>query len=88
MKEFETERPGGSLAPPTWLTHWRMRMATHALIEEATPVAALAARLGYASESAFSSAFKRVSRAPREYRRAGVESRGAGHFCANGRAGV
>jgi AraC-like DNA-binding protein len=58
------------VAPLTWLTHWRMRMAKHALIEEATPIAVLAARLGYASESAFSSAFKRVSGvAPRDYRR-------------------
>lgn len=63
------------MAPLTWLTHWRMRMARHALIQEATPIAVLAARFGYASESAFSSAFKRVSGvAPRDYRRTGVGS--------------
>jgi AraC-like DNA-binding protein len=59
------------MAPLTWLTQWRMGMAKRALIEEDVPVAVLAARLGYASESAFSSAFKRVAgTAPRDYRRA------------------
>jgi AraC-like DNA-binding protein len=63
------------MAPLTWLAHWRMRMARHALIQETTPIAVLAARLGYASESAFSSAFKRLSGvAPRDYRRTGVGS--------------
>lgn len=60
------------VAPLTWLTEWRMRLARHALCEEETPIAVLAARLGYTSESAFSNAFKRViGKAPRNYRRAG-----------------
>lgn len=49
------------VAPLRWLTQWRMHMAKQALIDEKIPIAVLAARLGYASESAFSSAFKRVS---------------------------
>jgi AraC-like DNA-binding protein len=49
-----------------------MRLAERALREEGTPVAVLAGKLGYGSESAFSNAFKRVTgNAPRHYRRAG-----------------
>lgn len=56
-------------APLGYLTEWRMRLAERALREEATPVAVLARTLGYASESAFSHAFKRVAgRSPRAYR--------------------
>ncbi|WP_454726498.1 MULTISPECIES: AraC family transcriptional regulator [Cupriavidus] len=59
-------------APLTWLTEWRMRLARRALRDESTPIAVLAARFGYASESAFSNAFKRVTGdSPRHYRRAG-----------------
>lgn len=57
------------VAPVTYLTEWRMRLAEHALRAETTPVTALAQSLGYASESAFSNAFKRVTgRSPRAYR--------------------
>lgn len=60
------------VAPLTYLTEWRMRLAEHALREEATPVATVARSLGYASESAFSNAFKRVTgSSPRAYRSAG-----------------
>ncbi|WP_175830945.1 AraC family transcriptional regulator [Burkholderia cenocepacia] len=72
-------RSVAGMAPLTWLTQWRMRMAKQALTDEKLPIAILAARLGYASESAFSSAFKRVSGvSPSDYRRAGgrVEARG------------
>ncbi|MDE1437996.1 helix-turn-helix domain-containing protein, partial [Bacillus licheniformis] len=52
-----------------YLLAWRMRLARKALHEEDTPVAAIAWRLGYASESAFSAAFKRSSsNAPGRYR--------------------
>ena len=55
--------------PLTYLLGWRMRLARHALREEKTSVAALARSLGYASESAFSNAFKRVvGMSPRRYR--------------------
>ncbi|WP_414451926.1 AraC family transcriptional regulator [Burkholderia sp. 22PA0099] len=56
-------------APLTYLTEWRMRLAERALREENRPVAVLAESLGYASESAFSNAFKRVTgSSPRAYR--------------------
>lgn len=59
------------LAPLTYLTEWRMRLAERALREEDTSIAALARSLGYTSESAFSNAFKRVTgRAPMRYRSA------------------
>ncbi|SNT65834.1 AraC-type DNA-binding protein [Asanoa hainanensis] len=48
--------------PLTDLQHWRIRLAQQALRESDTSVAALAASLGYTSESAFSTAFKRARR--------------------------
>lgn len=58
------------VAPVTYLTEWRMRLAEHELREETTPVAVLARTLGYASESAFSNAFKRVTgSSPTAYRK-------------------
>ncbi len=57
------------VAPLTYLTEWRMRLAERALREEDTPVSVLARSLGYMSESAFSNAFKRViGIAPKRYR--------------------
>jgi AraC-like DNA-binding protein len=47
-------------APLAYLTEWRMRLACQALQRGSIPVATLARDLGYASESAFSHAFKRV----------------------------
>ena len=59
------------VAPLTYLTGWRMRLAERALREEATPVAVIARSLGYTSESAFSNAFKRVTgNSPKAYRSA------------------
>jgi AraC-like DNA-binding protein len=58
-------------APLTYLTEWRMRLAERALAEDATPVSVVAQTLGYASESAFSHAFKRVTgRSPKACRNA------------------
>ncbi len=55
-------------APLDYLTHWRMQLARDALRHGAEPVASLAARLGYSSESAFGNAFKRVcGHAPKRY---------------------
>jgi AraC-like DNA-binding protein len=66
-------KAAAGVAPLTYLTQWRMRLAERALREEGTPVAVLAGKLGYGSESAFSIAFKRVTgNAPRHYRRAGL----------------
>lgn len=57
------------MAPLQYLQAWRMRLARQALRDEDTPVATIAWRLGYASESAFSAAFKRGSGcAPGVYR--------------------
>lgn len=58
------------VAPITYLTEWRMRLAERILRSERTSVSTLAASLGYASESAFSNAFKRVTgRSPRNCQR-------------------
>jgi len=59
------------IAPLAYLTTWRMRLAERALREENTPVSKLVRSLGYASESAFSNAFKRITgTAPKRYRAA------------------
>jgi len=64
-------RAVAGVAPLAYLTQWRMRLAQRALREEDPPVSVLAHELGYASESAFSNAFKRViGIAPRHYRSA------------------
>jgi len=43
-----------------YLTRWRMHVALDALRQDRTPVAEIAARLGYRSQAAFSRAFKRI----------------------------
>jgi AraC-like DNA-binding protein len=48
------------VAPLTYLTEWRMRLAEQALREEDSPINVLAGQFGYSSESSFSNAFKRV----------------------------
>lgn len=61
------ERMG--IPPLAYLTQWRMYLARRELLAGAA-IAEVAARVGYASESAFSSAFKRVMAvAPGHYRR-------------------
>ena len=57
--------------PLTYLADWRMRLAERALRDAATPVSVVAQTLGYASESAFSHAFKRATgNSPKAYRTA------------------
>jgi AraC-like DNA-binding protein len=57
-------------APMDYLTRWRMTLAGDRLEHSNEPVSAIARSLGYDSESAFSTAFKRVmGRAPRRYAR-------------------
>jgi AraC-like DNA-binding protein len=64
-------RTVAGVAPLSYLTEWRMRLAERALREETTPVAVVARSLGYTSESAFSNAFKRVTgNSPKTYRNA------------------
>jgi AraC-like DNA-binding protein len=56
--------------PLTYLAHWRIRLAERALRDSDTTVAALARRLGYASESSFSHAFTRITgTSPSRHRR-------------------
>lgn len=52
----------------TYLTRWRMLLAADRLTHESEPVSVIASALGYESESAFSTAFKReMGFAPRQY---------------------
>ena len=56
--------------PLTYLTRWRMALAGRLLRETDLPLAAVAERVGYASEFAFARAFKRAyGTAPGQYRR-------------------
>ena len=67
-------KAAAGVAPLTYLTDWRMRLAERALREEDTPVAVVARSLGYTSESAFSNAFKRIAgRSPKAWRNAARE---------------
>jgi AraC-like DNA-binding protein len=64
-------RTVAGVAPLTYLTEWRMRLAERALRDETTQVAVVARSLGYTSESAFSNAFKRRNgSSPKAYRNA------------------
>jgi AraC-like DNA-binding protein len=59
-------------SPMDYLTRWRMLLAGDRLENSSDPVSAIARSLGYQSESAFSTAFKRVMGcAPRQYGRGG-----------------
>lgn len=58
------------VAPMTYLTHWRMRLAERALRETSAHIGEIGRSFGYTSESAFSSAFRRVTgRYPLHFRR-------------------
>jgi len=59
--------------PMAYLAQWRMLLAQHALQHDSRPIASWTEELGYASESAFSHAFKRiVGLTPTQYRRRGL----------------
>lgn len=63
------------VAPLTYLAQWRMRLAERILRQADTSVSEIASSLGYASESAFSNAFKRVTGTrPSDYRSAQWQS--------------
>jgi AraC-like DNA-binding protein len=65
----ERFRTMGGMPPLSYLNRWRMLMAQRALRDRDVRVASLAAELGYGSESAFSTAFKReVGESPLRYR--------------------
>lgn len=56
--------------PAQYVARWRMHLAARWLREESASVAEIADRVGYASEAAFSKAFKRlVGAPPSDYRR-------------------
>lgn len=58
------------VAPMEYLTRWRMLLASDRLRNGDDSISSIAFSLGYESESAFSTAFKRVmSEAPRHYQR-------------------
>jgi AraC-like DNA-binding protein len=57
------------MAPLAYLTRWRMRLAEKSLRDGNPSIATLSRQLGYTSEAAFSTAFKRVTGlSPRQYR--------------------
>jgi len=61
------------LSPMDYLTRWRMLLAGDRLANSSDPVSVIALSLGYESESAFSTAFKRVMGcSPRQYGRRGA----------------
>ena len=63
-------------SPLEYLTRWRMLLAGDRLVRSGDAVSAIALSLGYESESAFSTAFKRVmGRSPRHYSRDGQAAR-------------
>lgn len=65
----ERFRTMAGVPPLTYLNRWRMLLAQRALRDGDVRVGTLAAELGYASESAFSTAFKReVGESPLRYR--------------------
>ncbi|MFV3128875.1 AraC family transcriptional regulator [Niveispirillum sp. KHB5.9] len=60
-------------APMEYLTRWRMLLAGDRLLTGREPVSAIALSVGYQSESAFSTAFKRVLGCPpRDYARMAI----------------
>ena len=65
----ERFRTVAGVPPLTYLNRWRMQLAQRALRDGDVRVGSLASELGYASESAFSTAFKReVGESPLRYR--------------------
>ena len=65
----ERFRTVAGVPPLTYLHRWRMQLARRALRDRDVRVGDLAAELGYSSDSAFSTAFKReVGEAPLRYR--------------------
>ncbi|SCB42243.1 AraC-type DNA-binding protein [Rhizobium lusitanum] len=73
----ERFRSVAGIAPLAYLTEWRMRLAEQALRnEDGKSVALIAHSVGYASESAFSNAFKReTGKSPKSYRNNNMHKR-------------
>ncbi len=67
--------------PMEYLTRWRMLLAADRLENSSDPIGVIATSLGYESESAFSTAFKRVMAcSPRQYGRAPVAGPERGEY--------
>lgn len=65
--------------PLEYVTHWRMSLARDALTRDTMPISELAWSTGYLSESAFSSAFRRVvGSSPAQFRKSARLSADAG----------
>ncbi|MEV0279375.1 AraC family transcriptional regulator [Streptomyces sp. NPDC050610] len=65
-------RAVAGVPPLAYLHDWRMRLAAHALVHQDVPVGRVGLSIGYASESSFSTAFKRAfGTTPLRYRRTG-----------------
>jgi AraC-like DNA-binding protein len=57
-------------SPMEYLTRWRMLLAGDRLVNSSDPISVISRSLGYESEAAFSTAFKRVMGcSPRQYSR-------------------
>ncbi len=64
------------MPPKQYLTRWRLRLAADALARDSDKVAAIGTRYGYASEAAFSRAFKRaVGVSPSSFRESAMRGR-------------
>jgi AraC-like DNA-binding protein len=60
------------------MTNWRMQLAANHLLSGMDSIAAIANRVGYESEAAFSRAFKKsVGAPPSQWRRSRNEQRNA-----------
>jgi AraC-like DNA-binding protein len=57
-------KEASGVAPLVYLANWRMLLAQQRLRQTLMPISVIAAALGYASESAFSNAFKRTTGTP------------------------
>lgn len=73
-------KSAAGIAPMSYLTQWRMRLAERALRESHLPIGDIGRSLGYSSESAFSNAFRRATgRAPMHFRRTSSVTKLDGH---------
>jgi AraC-like DNA-binding protein len=67
-------------SPMEYLTRWRMLLAGDRLTHSSEPLSAISVALGYESESAFGTAFKRVMGcSPRQYSRGRMPATAAGN---------
>jgi AraC-like DNA-binding protein len=63
-------------SPLDYLLHWRMQLATRKLLNKSEHLAEVASSLGYESETAFCSAFKRIiGKSPKRYQREASETK-------------